>query len=689
MLFKKNFLIVFVLFLVLFLSLSSVCATDNNTENDPANNILEQVVSIDSTVQSTGDVIGVGEDDDETNGNDDDLNESDDETNETVEDLNESNDTYEEFSNLTAENIAIIMNDIKNSNSDKYYSFINYLINEHGFEFRSDSVVGDGYLLYATRNYIDKLYNGGNFTISPNETYFISTSEKMGCFIDNDYYQDIIYSHENNYYLDEEYLSWLKSNSTLLKINITIPSEYLNIPQFDNINDFITGSYLPSKYDSRELGYVTPIKNQNQNGSTSNCWAFASISALESFLLKYEKTTYNLSTKWDLSENHLKNIMSSKGRNGTDIGVNGGGNFYMALAYLLRWSGPVNESDDIYGSGDNSIEKLNVLKHVQGIQLIHPRTFALDLLEIKNAVYNYGSVVTSLFWDTSFENKEKSNYICLHDYEKVKYAMWHAITIVGWDDNYSASNFNKSLNEMGDGAFIVKNSYGNNSKEGGYWYVSYYDKTLAYSKISDFVGFAFTNVENVTNYGNNYYHNPLGITAWAGFSSNKITFANQWVAEKNETLKACGLYTRGPSICVIDVSINGIHVGDTTFANINYAGYHTIKLSNLINVTKGETFRIEVHLINNGFNENKIIPLEYPVNNSSKIYANANQSFILLNINGIIQWMDTTKIWSNTNICLNAYTECRDAYVETRVLANNLNMFYTTSNSLVAYLSKV
>lgn len=100
--------------------------------------------------------------------------------------------------------------------------------------------------------------------------------------------------------------------------------------------------------------------------------------------------------------------------------------------------------------------------------------------------------------------------------------MWHAITIVGWDDNYSASNFNKSLNEMGDGAFIVKNSYGNNSKEGGYWYVSYYDKTLAYSKISDFVGFAFTNVENVTNYGNNYYHNPLGITAWAGFLLIKL-----------------------------------------------------------------------------------------------------------------------------------------------------------------------
>ena len=687
MLFKKNFLIVFVLFLVLFLSLSSVYATDDNTKNDPANNILEQVVSIDSTVQSTGDVIGVGEDDDETNGNDDDLNESDDETNETVEDLNESNDTYEESSNLTAENIAIIMNDIKNSNSDKYYSFINYLINEHGFEFRSDSVVGDGYLLYATRNYIDKLYNGGNFTISPNETYFISTSEKRGCFIDNDYYQDIIYSHENNYYLDEEYLSWLKSNSTLLKINITIPSEYLNIPQFDNINDFITGSYLPSKYDSRELGYVTPIKNQDQNGSTSNCWAFASISALESFLLKYEKTTYNLSTKWDLSENHLKNIMSSRGKNGTSAPVNTGGNFYMALAYLLRWSGPVNESDDIYGSGDDSIEKLNVLKHVQGIQLIHPRTFALDLLEIKKAVYNYGSVVTSLFWDTSFESKKKSNYICLHNYDDVKNEMWHDITIVGWDDNYSASNFNWSFNGMGDGAFIVKNSYGNNSKEGGYWYVSYYDKTLAYKPYFGFSGFAFTNVENVTNYGNNYYHNPLGITKWPDFHSTELLFANQWVAEKNETLNACGLYIRGPSQCLINVLVNGVHVGGTTVVNLDYAGYHTIKLSNFVNVTKGETFRIEVYLKNNGFNETDILPIEFPIGIYNRSSASVNQSFIWGNLNGTIGWHDFIKISNGTNICLNAYTECRDAYVETRVIANNLNMFYTTSNSLVAYLS--
>lgn len=74
-----------------------------------------------------------------------------------------------------------------------------------------------------------------------------------------------------------------KIQLNIIKNKHNNPSEYLNIPQFDNINDFITGSYLPSKYDSRELGYVTPIKNQNQNGSTSNCWAFASISALESF----------------------------------------------------------------------------------------------------------------------------------------------------------------------------------------------------------------------------------------------------------------------------------------------------------------------------------------------------------------------------------------------------------------------
>ena len=36
---------------------------------------------------------------------------------------------------------------------------------------------------------------------------------------------------------------------------------------------------IPAKYDSRDYGYVTPVRNQGKWGT---CWAFAAIAAMES-----------------------------------------------------------------------------------------------------------------------------------------------------------------------------------------------------------------------------------------------------------------------------------------------------------------------------------------------------------------------------------------------------------------------
>lgn len=77
----------------------------------------------------------------------------------------------------------------------------------------------------------------------------------------------------------------------------------------------------------------------------------------------------------------------------------------------------------------------------------------------------------------------------------------HAITIVGWDDNYSRENFNAEYMPPENGAWLVKNSWGSetdyvvnesgaeitkndwgivdeNGKHTGYFWISYYDKTL-------------------------------------------------------------------------------------------------------------------------------------------------------------------------------------------------------------------
>ena len=590
----------------------------------------------------------------------------------------------ENISDNTIENSSVFMDDIQEHNTEEYCQFINYLINDCGFEFRNESLQEEGYLIYATQNYTGKLYDGINFTILPNETYFISITQKEGCFIYDQYYPDIIYSVDDNYYLDEEYLSWLIENNP--QNNTTIPPEYLNNNPL-TYNNYISetereknqtrsDSPLPSRYDSRDYGYVTNVKNQDQYGITSNCWAFATVSALETYLLKFENKLYNISTDWDLSENHLKNVMSSRGRNGTDL--NSGGTIYMSLAYLLRWSGPINETEDSYGSSNYSIENLNPLKHVQGIQLLHQRTGSLDIMEIKRAIYEYGSVVTSLYWDKSYEREQYSTYMYPCNITPIYYENWHEVTIVGWDDNFPASEF--FCVSEGNGAFIVKNSYGNNSGDNGFWYVSYYDTSLGYRPSLGFVGFAITNIENITNYDNNYHYNPLGINSWKSTIVNSLTFANQWTSCNNETLKACGLYVLKPCECHIRVLIDDVQVGSTTFYHCNYSGYYTINFDESVNVTEGQTYKIAVTLTNDDLS-NIFFPVEEKKGYYSKVNASANQSFIWDN-----QWVDYININSDANICLNVYTVSNVGHVNSSLVVNDLIMVYGDGSSLVAYL---
>ena len=79
----------------------------------------------------------------------------------------------------------------------------------------------------------------------------------------------------------------------------------------------------------------------------------------------------------------------------------------------------------------------------------------------------------------------------------------HAMTIIGWDDNYDKNNFNISDNNgpKNNGAFLVKDS-----KLDKLWYVSYEDPTLA--RINK--NYAFVTVENNTNYKKQYYYDLYG-----------------------------------------------------------------------------------------------------------------------------------------------------------------------------------
>ena len=63
----------------------------------------------------------------------------------------------------------------------------------------------------------------------------------------------------------------------------------------------------------------------------------------------------------------------------------------------------------------------------------------------------------------------------------------HGVTIVGWDDNYSAENFLADKRPPADGAWIVRNSWGKDYGNDGYFYLSYYDQSICLPESFDFV----------------------------------------------------------------------------------------------------------------------------------------------------------------------------------------------------------
>ena len=404
---------------------------------------------------------------------------------------------------------------------------------------------------------------------------------------------------------------------------------------------------LPSSYDLRDYGLVTSVKDQGGSGS---CWAFSTLAALESYLLKTEGIAY------DFSENNMKNLMGYYGLNGTDW--TDGGNHYMSLAYLLRWSGPVDESLDPFDDTDHySRSNFNISKKVQDVLYVPVRLSYLDLNQIKYALMTYGALYTTISADNTFQYNP--DY-----YLDVISVSNHAITIVGWDDKYSADNF--AVKPPGDGAFIIKNSWGTDHGYEGYWYISYYDKSFAGFGLDALSAMAIVNVENGSTYKDIYQYDILGNTFESlGFNSNTAWMANQFTAKNNNPLAAFGLYTFGSSTYLVNVTVNGVSKLIQE-GNLSGAGYHTIKLDRYIDLAKNDVFKIIVKLTT----PDSYYPVAIESQRSgysSTASSDYGQSFISLDG---VTWYDIYEdnsllkfyqylhdyTMEEANICLKAYT---------------------------------
>ncbi len=300
-------------------------------------------------------------------------------------------------------------------------------------------------------------------------------------------------------------------------------TEYIRSdPASDNFP--ITAGEYPSRFDLRTLSKVTPVRDQ---GTASSCWAFATYASLESYLLPTES--------WNFSENNMKNLLGRDGDypEGFDFYQYQGGNYIMSLAYLARWTGPVSEADDPYNATSiTSPTDIPAKKHVQNVMFLPDRYNDIDNNNIKSTLTTYGAVYTSMFYYNIYFNETTKAYY--YPYSGLySDSPNHAVAIVGWDDNYSKTNFPTS--PPADGAFIIKNSWGTDWGDQGYFYVSYNDTKIGlYNAV-------FT-AESAQNYDNIYQYDPLGWVGSFGGTGHTEWGANMFTSNSSETLSAVSFY---------------------------------------------------------------------------------------------------------------------------------------------------
>lgn len=399
---------------------------------------------------------------------------------------------------------------------------------------------------------------------------------------------------------------------------------------------------------------------------------------------------------YDFSENNMiASCTISEGVN-FDFGVDDGGNASVAAAYLTRWDGPVSESRDPFpDSGeayDIDYHKLDAEYHIQDFEFIPFRENYLDNAGIKKAIMNHGAVYSSFLVDDFCFSRSSDSYF-LPERKFNLNLDGHAITIVGWDDNYSRNNFRYKPN--GDGAFICKNSWGEETGHQGYFYISYYDSSLNVTEPAS----AFYGAESKYNYDKIYQYDPLGpVDALNNDSGNTIYTANVFPEygsslKDTENLCAASFYTDMKGMLYEVYAVTGYNSPSDLKSGVkvasgimNEAGYHTVEFSP-VQVLEGTRFAVVVKLTNRLDNSGACTYIEYPVEDySSQARAAKGESFFSYDNK---KWTDLTDETENADVCIKAFTKKISEKAGTRSDAVRIPENAVNNSTRKAHSSKV
>lgn len=305
-----------------------------------------------------------------------------------------------------------------------------------------------------------------------------------------------------------------------------------DVPVFYRIRETPLSPALPTRYDLRDHGWVTPVKSQIGNRPTGEpdignsigiCWATSAMAAFESSLLKQGFTTDPGAPGSSFSVWHLGNAigeppleynkpcyvyssepfpawlplfqsdppttfgyLSPDGSDGW-----GGGDVFWLLDYLLAWNGPVYEAHAPVPVETMTARETLVWTNrhpptanyiLRGAFAFRPDDYATTTAyrtAAKRAIVAYGAIQSEkLLLPGDFPEMagltfyDESHFAIYCPRANLEPELNHAIAIIGWDDEYLVPA------APAPGAWLIRESMGTNVFDRGYHWISYEDRTF-------------------------------------------------------------------------------------------------------------------------------------------------------------------------------------------------------------------